>query len=392
MPKRTVVLGVTGGIAAYKACEAASALKKLNYDVKVIMTQNAQEFVTPLTFETLTGNRVVTDMFAKDRGFDVEHVSLAKAADVFLVAPATANLIGKLAEGLADDMLTTTLMATRAPIVICPAMNTAMYESEACQKNMETLKARGYHFVEPNEGYLACGDVGKGRMAEPAEIVAFVDKMLTPNADLRGKTFLITAGATREPVDGVRYISNRSSGKMGVALAEAAVERGAEVLFVYGHMTVSAPARVKLFPVSTTEEMYERVMSHLPAADVIIKAAAPADYRVKHYSEQKIKSETLTLEFEKNPDIAAAVGKAKGDRTLVVFAAETEELVTNALAKLQKKNADMIIANDVTAPNAGFDVDTNVATVIEKNGMITGLEEMTKFALAHEILDRILAL
>lgn len=387
MAKKTVILGVTGGIAAYKACEVVSRLRKLNYDVRVVMSQNATEFVTPLTFETLSNYRVVTDMFDKERSYDVEHISYAKLADAFVVAPATANFIGKYAEGIADDMLTTTIMATKSPVIICPAMNTNMYMSPAVQANMKTLKDRGVHFVEPGTGLLACGDVGKGRLAEPCDIVDFIDRLLTPNPDMRGKTVLLTAGGTEEPIDGVRFITNRSSGKMGMAIAEAVLERGGKVILICGRVSVPVTAGAEVVNVQTTEEMYKAVMENLSRADIVIKAAAPSDYRVKNYSQSKIKAESFSLDLVKNVDIAKEVGKVKGDKKLVVFAAETEDLIKNAYKKIEAKNADLIVANDVTAEGAGFGVDTNIATIIKRGGGITSLEKMSKKELANVILD-----
>jgi len=386
---KTVILGVTGGIAVFKACELVSRLRKLGYAVRVIMTKNAREFVTPLTFETLSNYRVVTDMFDKDRPYEVEHISYAKLADVFVIAPATANFIGKAAEGIADDMLTTTVMATTAPVIVCPAMNVKMYESNAVQENIATLKSRGWLFIEPDEGLLACGDIGKGRLAEPAVIADYIDKLLTPKPDYRGKTVLVTAGATREPVDGVRYISNRSSGKMGMAIAAAVLERGGKAIVVQAFTSVEPPKGAEVVRVETTEEMYRAVMDRLPESDIVIKAAAPADYKIKNYSSHKIKTESLSLEFVKNVDIAREVGRVKGTKKLVVFAAETEELIANAGKKLRAKNADMIVANDVTAEGAGFDSDTNIVTLIRADGSITPLEKLTKTALAHVLLDEI---
>lgn len=391
MAQKNVILGVSGGIAAYKSCELVSRLKKAGYGVHVIMTANACEFVTPLTFETMSQNRVVTDMFDKNRPFEVEHVSLAKLADVFVIAPATANVIGKIAEGIADDMLTTTFTACPAPKIICPAMNTKMYENAVVAENMKKLKDLGYIFVEPVEGRLACGDVGKGKMAEPIDIFNEIDKLLTPVPDLRGKTLLITAGATSEPIDGVRFITNRSSGKMGAALAENAIDRGGKVIMVVGNVTATLPKGAELVRVSTTAEMLKAVMERLPEADIIIKAAAPSDYRPEIYSPQKIKSDTLTLKLIKNPDIAREVGKVKGDKKLVVFAAETENLLENATKKLESKNADLVVANDVTAEGAGFNVDTNIATLISRGGAITALPLMSKAELASEILTAIIS-
>ena len=284
-------------------------------------------------------------------------------------------------------MLTTTVSATRAPVYICPAMNTNMYTNPVVQENIAKLKALGYRFVDPVEGRLACGDVGAGKMAEPADIVAAVDAALTPRADYRGKTVLVTAGATREPIDGVRFISNRSSGKMGIRIAETAAERGAEVILVAGTLSVEPPKGMRTVRVSTTEDMRKAVVELLPEADVVVMAAAPGDYKVKNYSPEKIKSPTLTLELEKNPDIAAEVGKLKGDKKLVVFAAETNDLIGNAMKKLESKNADLMVANDVTLEGAGFDVDTNIATLITSGGAVIALEKMSKAELAGVILD-----
>lgn len=387
---KTVILGVTGGIAAYKSCELTSRLRKLGYAVKVIMSANATQFVTPLTFQTLSNNRVVTDMFDTNRPHEVEHISYAKQAAAFVIAPATANFIGNAAQGIADDMLTTTVLATRAPIIVCPAMNVNMYDNPVVQKNIAALKDRGWLFVEPNEGLLACGDIGRGRMEEPSVIADYIDRLLTPNADYRGKTVLITAGATREPIDGVRFITNRSSGKMGMAIASAVIERGGRAIVIQGFTTVDAPDGAEVIKVATTQDMFTAMQENLPDADIIIKAAAPADYKVSNYSPSKIKAEQLTLQLVKNPDIAKEAGAKKEHRKLVVFAAETEDLLANAHKKLAAKNADMIVANDVTAEGAGFDTDTNIATIIKAGGAITSYEKMPKTALAHIILDEIL--
>jgi phosphopantothenoylcysteine decarboxylase/phosphopantothenate--cysteine ligase len=388
---KTVVIGVTGGIAAYKSCTLVSTLRKFGYAVKVIMTDAAKEFVTPLTFETLSNNRVITDMFDEKRDFSVEHISLAKEAACFVIAPATANIIAKLANGIADDMLSSTVLATRAQVIVCPAMNTGMYENPATLKNIDILKQKGMLFVEPEVGFLACGDEGKGRMAEPETIAKFVDSFLTPNADLRGKTFLISAGATREPLDAVRFISNHSSGKMGMALAYAVAQRGGKVILVKAFTTVDAPKDAEVIEVETTGDMHVAVLDNLNRADVIIKAAAPCDYKVENYSENKIKVENLKLEFSKNADIAADVGeKIKGtNKKLVVFAAETEELLKNAQAKLKAKNAHIVVANDVTKEGAGFNVDTNIATILTNKGAVYSTEKITKDELAHKILDTI---
>lgn len=385
--KQTVIVGVSGGIAAYKCCEVVSKLKQLGYNVKVIMTGNACEFVNPLTFETLSGNEVVTDMFAIKKHFDVEHVSLAKEGALFLVCPATANVIAKFAQGIADDMLSTTFLASKAIKVVCPAMNTAMYNDEANLKNLEILSARGVHILEPESGHLACGDVGKGRLCEPSQIITYVDNLLAPNPDYRGKKVLITAGATVEDIDGVRFISNYSSGKMGIALANAVIERGGDVILITGNISVAPPAQAQIIKVKSTEDMYKAVMDNLATADIIIKAAAPSDYRVKQSFNQKIKSETLHLDLVKNVDIAKEVGKVKGNKILVIFSAETNDLIENASKKLASKNADMVVANDVTMEGAGFSVDTNIATLIYSDGRIDALPLMTKTELANIILD-----
>ena len=390
--KKTVVVGVSGGIAAYKTCEVVSSLKKLGYNVKVVMTKNATEFVMPLTFETLSNNEVITDMFAEKKRYDVEHISLAKEADLFLIAPCTANVIGKIASGIADDMLTTTFMASTAKKVICPAMNTNMYLNENNLSNLEKLKEDGIVVLEPESGLLACGDIGVGRMIEPKDIVSYIDSVLTPNPDFRGKKVLITAGATIENIDGVRFISNHSSGKMGVAIANAVLSRGGEVTLIVGRVSVDLPKNCNIINVKSTNDMYNAVMDSIADNDIIIKAAAPADYRVKNTFDNKIKGENITLELDKNPDIAKAVGQKKGNRILVVFAAETQNLLDNAIKKLKDKNADMLVANDVTAEGAGFDVDTNIATIIYSDGRIDSLPIMPKTKLADIILDGILTL
>ena len=384
---KSIVIGVTGGIACYKCCEIVSSLRKRGADVFVVMTKNATEFVSPLTFETLSNNRVVYDTFDRDFEWEVEHVSLAKRADVFVVAPCTANFAGKLASGIADDFLTTTAMAMKCPIILAPAMNTNMITSPSYTKNEAELRSRGIIFVESNSGFLACGDNGKGRMAEPEQIVEVIENTLYPKRDFEGKTILVTAGATKEPIDPVRYITNHSSGKMGVALANEALKRGANVILVAGSIAVKEDAGVVKISVTTTQQMYEAVMDNLDRVDIIIKAAAPADYKVK-YVPNKIKSEKLVLEFEKNPDIAQAVGQRKDNKKLVVFSAETENLVENATAKLLKKNADMVVANDVTQEGAGFNVDTNVATLITNTDTLA-LPIMTKVELANKILDKV---
>lgn len=388
---RNIVIGVTGGIAAYKVCYVVSALKKAGADVFVVMTKNATEFVGPLTFETLSGNRVITDTFGRDFEWEVEHVSLAKKADVFVVAPCTADFAGKLAAGIADDFLSTTAMAMKCPVVLAPAMNTNMLTSTAYRSNERILKERGVLFVDGGSGRLACGDEGKGRMAEPDEIVKYIYGVLTPKPDYDGKTVLITAGGTAEPIDPVRFIGNRSSGKMGVALAEKALKRGADVILVAGSISVPVPAGARRIDVATTGEMYRAVMDNLQKADIVIKAAAPADYRVESYSDTKIKADELKLTLKKNPDIAAEVGKLKGYKKLVIFSAETNDCVFNAMNKLKKKNADMVVMNDVTKAGAGFNSDTNIVTVITADGK-EEIPKTEKTVLADILLDRIIEL
>lgn len=388
--KKNVVLGVSGGIAVYKSCYIVSGLRKLGYDVKVVMTKNSTEFVTPLTFETLSKNAVIKDMFAEKPHFEVEHVSLAKWAGAFVVAPATADVIAKFAEGICDDMLSTTFAATEGIKVVCPAMNTKMYMNEANLKNIQTLKDRGVIFIDPAEGLLACGDVGIGRMEEPEVIIKKVDEILTPNPDLRGHNVLITAGPTVEDIDGVRFISNYSSGKMGLALCEACIERGANVTVVCGKVSVEMPKKAKVINVKSTEDMYNAVMAEEKNNDIFIMSAAPADYRVENKFDNKVKDKELTIKLVKNKDIAKALGEIKGNRKLVVFAAETEDLIKNAENKLKDKNADLIVANDVTKEGAGFNVDTNIATIIYKDNTKECLDIMSKKDLANRILDGVL--
>lgn len=385
---KTIAVCVTGGIAAYKACEIVSSLKKLGADVHVIMTQNAINFVAPLTFETLSGNKVVTKNFDPDREWEVEHVSLAKKCDIFVIAPCTANVIGKLATGIADDFLSTTVMAFTKPVLIAPAMNVNMYNSASYKQNEDTLIRRGFLFVEPESGVLACGDEGKGRLASPHSIVDRIVDILKPRRDYVGKTVLVTLGSTREYIDPVRFITNASSGKMGLSIINAAMERGADVIAICGYVSVQLPKECTIVRVTTTEEMLDKTVEYAVNADVIIMAAAPSDYKPVYFSDNKIKSGELHVDFVKNPDIAATIGKVKGKRKLVVFAAETQNLLENAKRKLIAKNADMAVANDVTESGAGFDVDTNVATIVTRSGE-ESLPMMTKARLADVILDKI---
>ncbi|MDE7192078.1 MAG: bifunctional phosphopantothenoylcysteine decarboxylase/phosphopantothenate--cysteine ligase CoaBC [Clostridia bacterium] len=386
-----VLLGVSGGIACYKSCEIVSRLKKLGAGVDVVMTAHATEFVSPLTFETLSARPVVSDMFSRERQWEVEHISLAKKADICIIAPATANIIAKLAEGIADDMLTTTYLALKCPIIIAPAMNTNMYCNPTVKDNLAKLKSKGVIVVDSIEGRLACGDSGKGKMAEPVDIVAKAVETLLPKRDYEGKKVLVTAGATRENIDGVRFITNRSSGKMGVEIAKNALKRGAEVILVKGLTQVDIPSYItKVVSVESTMQMYDAVMDNYKDCDVIIKAAAPSDYRPVEAVKQKLKGEEITLKLTKNPDIAKAVGEVKGHRKLVVFCAETQDLIASAKGKLESKNADMVVANDVTAEGAGFDVDTNIVTILKRDGSERSYPKMSKSQVADLILDEAL--
>lgn len=388
-----VVLGVTGGIAAYKACEVVSRLRKLGAEVDVIMTENATRLVQPLTFETLSCRPVCVDTFSRTESWDVKHISLAQKADVMAVAPATANLMAKLACGIADDMLTTTLLATKAPVLLAPAMNTGMWTAAATQQNRQILQNRGVRFVGPVSGFLACGDTGAGRMSEPVEIVEAICVFLYPQRDLEGLRVLVTAGPTVERIDPVRYITNDSSGKMGYAIAQAAQERGAEVTLVSGPVHLPVPLGVECVSVTSTRDLYDAMLSRCDCQDVIIQAAAPADYRMETIAEQKLKKqngEKLTLTLVENPDVARAVGeRRRPGQTLVGFAAETRQVRQNAQKKLQSKHLDLIVANDVTAPGAGFGVDTNIVTLITANEEVS-LPQMSKREVAEKILDQVM--
>lgn len=392
---KQIVLGVTGGIAAYKACSLCSQLKKAGAQVHVILTKNACQFVTPLTFETLSNHPAVTDTFARPETWEVEHVALAKRADLFVIAPATANILAKMACGIADDMLSTTVLATRAPILAAPAMNTGMWENEATQANVRTLKARGVCFVGPEGGYLACGDSGAGRMSEPDKIAAVIDEMLNPKRDMEGVRLLVTAGPTQERIDPVRYITNRSSGKMGYAIAEAAAKRGAQVTLVTGPVSLETPDKVNAVRILSTQELYDAMTELCRENDIVVQAAAPADFTPASVAEQKIKKQgdgDLTLVLRQTPDVAAKVGQLKrAGQVLVGFAAETQDVLKNAHGKLKKKNLDMIVANDVTAPGAGFDVDTNIVTFVTKGNTET-LPCLPKSQVAEELLDRAMAI
>lgn len=395
MKKSCVVLGVTGGIAVYKACELLRLLQKRGIDVFVVMTQNACRFVAPLTFETLSGHPVAVDTFDRPQTWEVEHIALAKRADLFLIAPATANIMGKMACGIADDMLSTTVMATRAPVLVAPAMNTGMWENAAVQQNVKTLRARGVEIVAPVSGHLACGDNGAGKLEDVAVIAERACELLFAKKDMEGLRVMVTAGPSREALDPVRYISNRSSGKMGYAIAQAAQKRGAEVTLLSGPVAIEAPQGVKLVPFTTTQELLDRASELAQEQDLLIQAAAPADYRAKEVAPQKIKKqggEPMTFTLVENPDVAATLGKAKrSGQVFVGFAAETNDVLAHARDKLARKNLDMIVANDVTRPGAGFDVDTNIVTLITKDGQ-EALPMMSKAEVAQRILDRALAL
>ena len=389
---KTVVIGVSGGIAVYKTLDVVSRLRKLGVNVNVIMTKSATEFVTPLSFQSLSQNYVVCDMFEDPKTWDVEHISLAKRADVFLIAPATANVIGKIANGIADDMLTTTVMATKAKVLIAPAMNTNMYENPILQRNINTLKELGYNFVEPESGRLACGDTGKGKLASPETIVDEVVKLLSKGQDLKGKSIIVTAGPTVESIDPMRYITNRSTGKMGYSIAKEAIERGADVTLITGPTNLTPPQNLKkLVKIESAKDMYEAVLENLDENDVVIKSAAVADYKPKNYSNKKIKKsdDDLVIELDRNKDIAQEIGKIKNNKILVGFAAETNDLIENASLKIKKKNIDFIVANDLTKEGAGFGVDTNIVKIIDKEGNITEYPKMKKEEVANIILDKI---
>ena len=390
--KKTVVLGVSGGIAAFKACQLASNCIKRGVDVRVIMTENATKFVAPLTFESLTNAPVAVGMFEAKINWEIEHIALAKRADVLAVVPATANILAKMAHGVADDMLSTVLLATRAPVVVAPAMNTAMYEHAATQDNLALLRRRGVAVVEPAVGRLACGDEGSGKLADVAEIEEAIAIALCEQKDLAGKTVMVTAGPTREALDPVRYLSNRSSGRMGYALARAALQRGAKVILVSGPVDIAPPYGVELVAVETADHMYDAVMRLFPTCDMIIKAAAPADFKPQEASSEKIKKQPgdtgLHVDFVQNRDIAAALGAQKRPgQVLVCFAAETHAALAHAREKLIAKHADLIMVNDVTMPGAGFDTTTNIITVMDQTGIVRELPLMEKTDIAHEVLD-----
>lgn len=386
---KCVVLGVTGGIAVYKALDVVSALRKKNVDVRVIMTKGATEFVAPLTFQSISQNLVVTDMFAEPKAWEIQHISLAQRADVFLVAPATANIIGKVANGIADDMLSTTIMATKAKVIFAPAMNTNMYENPIVQENIAKLKSLGYEFIEPDSGRLACGDIGKGKFPKPEVIVERVLTELYDKKDLVGKKVVITAGPTRADLDPVRFISNRSTGKMGYEIAIEARDRGAEVVLISGKTSLDKPNGIKVIDVITNSEMLEAVLDNYEDADIVIKAAAVADYKAKEVSTQKIKKGegNLVLELVRDTDILQTIGQKKKNQILVGFAAESQNVLENAKGKLERKNLDYIVANDITSKDTGFASSDNRVTIISREGDIVSLDKMSKREVARNLFD-----
>ena len=399
MTQLRITLGVTGGVAAYKAAELVRRLQQDGFAVQVAMTRGAREFITPLTFAALTGQKVITDLFAESGGeanleSAIEHIAVAQRTDLLLVAPATADILAKFARGIADDFLTTLYLASTAPVVVAPAMNVNMWNHAATQENVEMLRARGVKIVDPDEGYLACGMTGAGRLASQEQIVAAVRETLHFRRDLEGQTVLVTAGPTYEDLDPVRYLTNRSSGKMGYAVAEAAARRGARVILVSGPTSLEPPAGVERIAIRTAEEMHRAVQEKFLESSIAIFAAAVADYRPAQSFDQKIKRDKkpLTLSLEATPDILASVAKDKGDRLVVGFAAETERVAENARKKLTAKNADMIVANDVTSEGAGFDHDTNIVTLFARDGRDLPLPRMNKTEVAQRILDEVVRL
>jgi len=395
-----IALGVTGGVAAYKAAELVRCLQDQGLDVQVIMTRAAREFITPLTFAALTGKKVITEMFGPEASADanvesaIEHMAVAQRIDLLLVAPATADVLSKFAHGAADDFLSTLYLATKAPVVVAPAMNVNMWEHPVTQENVAALRARGVHVVDPDEGYLACGMTGAGRLGAVETIARKACDVLGLRKDLAGETVLVTAGPTREALDPVRFLTNRSSGKMGYALAEAAARRGARAILVSGPVDLDAPEGVDWVPVRSTEEMRAAVIERAAEATILVMAAAVADYRPAAVHANKIKRSEgrITLDLEATADILAELGRSKGKAVLVGFAAETGRLIENARDKLERKGADMIVANDVTQEGAGFDTDTNIVTLVMRDGRDLALPKMTKRQVADKILDQALSL
>ncbi|ATD54913.1 bifunctional phosphopantothenoylcysteine decarboxylase/phosphopantothenate--cysteine ligase CoaBC [Clostridium chauvoei] len=395
MKKKCVCIGISGGIAVYKALDIISALRKKDIEVNVIMTSSATEFVTPLSFQSLSQNMVVTDMFSEPKAWEIQHISLAKKADLFLVAPATANIIGKVSNGIADDMLSTTIMATKAKVIFAPAMNTNMYENPIVQGNIKKLKDYGYEFIEPASGRLACGDTGKGKLADVNKIVEVVLKELElqdKKQDLLGKKVLISAGPTRSHIDPVRYITNRSTGKMGYEIAKEARDRGAEVILVSGPTSLEPPKGISMINIDTNEEMKNAILEHFHNSDIVIKSAAVADYKIKEYSNKKIKKGDgdLTLSFTRDNDILQLLGGQKINQVLVGFAAESNDVIENAKRKLSKKNLDFIVANDITSSETGFGSEDNKVIIISKSGKEIHLDKMSKREVASNIFETIL--
>ncbi|HEY82537.1 MAG TPA: bifunctional phosphopantothenoylcysteine decarboxylase/phosphopantothenate--cysteine ligase CoaBC [Dehalococcoidia bacterium] len=391
LAQKTVVLGITGGIAAYKAADIASKLTQAGAKVEVVMTESATKFIAPLTLRNITGRPVITDLFEPAAEHSLEHIALAEATDVVLIAPATANTIAKLAAGIADNMLTCLVLATKAPVIVAPAMNDNMFQNPATKDNLARLKARGFVIIEPGYGRLASGKIGWGRLAEIETIIGTVKQMLGRKGDLAGKRIVVTAGGTQEPIDPVRHIGNRSSGKMGYAVAEAARDRGAEVTLVTAPTSLAQPVGVEVVPVQTAGQMKEAVAKAVAKADALIMAAAVADYQPKSISPAKIKKEapTLTLELVRTPDILTEV---KGDFLKVGFAAESEDVIANAKEKLKKKGLDLIVANDITSAESGFGTDTNKVTIIDRNGKVESLPLLSKREVADKILDKVVEL
>jgi len=390
---KKITVGITGGIAVFKTAQLVSNLRVAGAELHVVMTRSAQEFVKPLTFQVLSGNPVRTELFEGAYGA-VQHIELAQWSDLVVVVPATANILGKIAGGIADDLLATVIMAATCPVLICPAMNVNMYNNPVVQRNIADLRSLGYHFAEPGVGRLACGVEGRGRLADLETITGEIVSLLAPLRDLAGLTVMVTAGPTAEPIDPVRYLTNRSSGKMGYAVAEAAARRGAKVILISGPTALKPPQGVEFTSVETASQMYEAVLERFPCVDVVVKSAAVADYRPIEVAGQKIKkhTDTMSLELMKNPDILADLGRRKENQILIGFAAETSELEQNARQKVAGKNLDLLVANDVTQPGAGFGADTNIAKFVYPDGSIVSLPLMDKLALAHRILDEALAI
>lgn len=388
---KTVVIGVSGGIAVYKALDVISRLKKENVEIHVIMTKSAMEFVNPISFQSLSQNMVIHDMFEEPKAWEIQHISLAKKADLLLVVPATANIIGKVANGIADDMLTTTIMATKAPVIFAPAMNVNMYNNKIVQDNIQKLKSYGYDFINPTSGRLACGDIGEGKLAQTDDIFEIIMSNLYPLKDMKGTKVLVTAGPTIAPIDPVRFITNRSSGKMGYAIAKEARDRGAVVTLISGPCNEKAPFGVNLIKINTNEEMREAVLNNYEESDIVIKAAAVADYKPKLYSSSKIKKNEneLNIEFVRDNDILKELGLHKKKQILVGFAAESNDLLQNAKTKLLKKNLDYIVANDITASDTGFASEDNKVVILSQDSSPISLEKMSKKQVARELFNLI---